>query len=434
MQRVTVDASVANLPDRTAARDDASGRSRSRSTARLAAARALLVALAILLPLLALELAFRVAGPFLPGNYDTGSYLVRDARYGHYHPAGYDGWTRRDEFVVHVRTNAERQRGPLVPFERAPNTFRILVLGDSFVEAVQVEEHQRFLARLEEQLNGGGGPIRYELIDGGCGGWGAVQQLLYLQAEGPRYAPDLVLLAFFVGNDVANNSLELELDGNVNAALKPYAERRRDGTLAMIEPNPPVPTFAEQVGFILRERSALYNVVESGVLQKLSLDDLWAQLRDLDASVELRDREAEVYATRLDDRWREAWALTDSLLGAINGEAATQGARFGLILVPSRAQVVPEAWKKLTGEELPSGDRRRARALDPLHPNGMLSGIAGRLSAPLLDLTPTFEKAAAPRNAPPLYFVRDQHWTAAGHDLAARTMADWLRASGLVPA
>ena len=33
-----------------------------------------------------------------------------------------------------------------------------------------------------------------------------------------------------------------------------------------------------------------------------------------------------------------------------------------------------------------------------------------------------------------LYFARDQHWTAAGHELAARTMADWLKGSGLVPA
>ena len=433
MQRVKSDAVVAELPSRRAPRDTAAPRARTRSTGRLIAARALLVLLAIFLPLLALEVAFRVAGPFLPGNYDTGSYLVRDARYGHYHPADYDGWIKRDEYVVQVRTNRERQRGPLVPFERASNTYRIMVLGDSFVEAVQVGERERFLARLEELLNAGGGPTRYELIDGGCGGWGAVQQLLYLQAEGPRYQPDLVLLAFFVGNDVANNSLELELDGNVNAALKPYFERGRDGKLAFLEPRPPAPSLAEHIGFFLRERSALYNVVESGVLQKLSLDDLWASLRDVDASIELRDREAEVYATRLDSRWRDAWAVTDSLLGSINAEAASQGARFGLVVVPSRAQVVPEAWKKLTGEDFPSGDRRRARALDPLHPNAMLSGIAGRLSTPLLDLTPTFEKAAAPRNAPPLYFARDQHWTVAGHDLAARAMADWLRASGLIP-
>lgn len=395
---------------------------------RLVAARLLLVLLAVLLPLVVLEVAFRVAGPFIPGNYDTGSYLTRHPRYGHYHPAGYSGWIKRDEYVVHLRTNAERQRGPSVPFERTSGTYRILVLGDSFVEAAQVAAHERFIARLQDLLNAGGGPVRYELIDGGCGGWGAVQQLLYLQEEGPRYQPDLVLLAFFTGNDVANNSYELELEGNVNAALKPYFERQSGGQLALLEPNPPAPSFGEQVGFFLRERSALYNVVESGVLQKLSLDDLWAHWRDLDARVELTIREVEVYATQLDPRWRAAWAMTDTLLGRISAEAKTQGARFGLVIVPTRAQVLPEAWRALTGSA-----EGRDRAYDPMQPNNLLSGIAGRTSTPLLDLTPSFREVARERGAAPLYFARDQHWTAAGHELAARAMADWLKSSGLIP-
>jgi hypothetical protein len=393
------------------------------------AARLLLVLLAVLLPLLALEVAFRAAGPFIPGNYDTGSYLTRDPRYGHYHPASYSGWIKRDEYVVQIRTNAERQRGPAVPFEKAPGTFRILVLGDSFVEAAQVAEHERFIARLQALLNAGGGPVKYELIDGGCGGWGAVQELLYLQEEGPRYKPDLVLLAFFTGNDVANNSYELELEGNVNAALKPYFEREAGGQLTLLEPDPPAPTLGERVGFFLRERSALYNVVESGVLQKLSLDDLWASWRDLDASVELTIREAEVFKTRLDPRWRAAWAMTDTLLGRISTEAGAQGARLGIVIVPTRAQVLPDAWRDLTGS-----NEGRDRAFDPMQPNNLLSGIAGRISTPLLDLTPRFREVGRARGAAPLYFARDQHWTEAGHELAARTMADWLKGSGLIPA
>ena len=128
-----------------------------------------LVAAGLLLPLLALEIAFRLFGPFLPGNYDTGAYLVRHPRYGHYHPPNYDGWIKRDEYVVHVQTNVEGQRGPPVPLEKPPDTVRILALGDSFVEAVQVAEHERFLARLDALLNTSDTRQRFELIDGGCG-------------------------------------------------------------------------------------------------------------------------------------------------------------------------------------------------------------------------------------------------------------------------
>ena len=68
-----------------------------------------------------------------------------------------------------------------------------------------------------------------------------------------------------------------------------------------------------------------------------------------------------------------------------------------------------------------------------MQPNNLLAGIAGRTSTPLLDLTPTFREVGRGRGAAPLYFARDQHWTAAGHELAARTMADWLKGSGLIP-
>jgi hypothetical protein len=393
----------------------------------LLATRGLLVVASLLLPLLVIEVVLRVWGPVLPGNYNTGAHLVRHPRYGHYHPPNYSGWIKRDEYVVQIRTNPAGQRGPSVPLERSPGVYRILVLGDSFVEAAQVAERGRFLARLDEILNPSDGPHRFELIDGSSGGWGTAQEYLYLQDEGPRYRPDLVLLAFFVGNDVANNSLDLELDGRREFALKPYYRRGQDGRLELLEPRPPPPTALEQAGFFLRDRSAVYNMVESGVLQKLSLDDLWASWRDLDALVDPRYRGTELYRARMDGRWREAWAITDTLIGMVKDEALAQGSRFALVVVPTRVQVSRQAWRGLAGR-----DEGRAQGLDPTQPNTLLAGVAMRTSTPLLDLLPIFRTHAAV-GGEPLYFERDQHWTAAGHALAAQAIADFLRLERLVP-
>ncbi|HVT18767.1 MAG TPA: hypothetical protein VHQ90_21610 [Thermoanaerobaculia bacterium] len=43
-------------------------------------------------------------------------------------------------------------------------------------------------------------------------GYGTAQELLTLRHEVWRYAPDLVLLAFYTGNDVRNNERRLEQD------------------------------------------------------------------------------------------------------------------------------------------------------------------------------------------------------------------------------
>ena len=86
------------------------------------------------------------------------------------------------------------------------NTFRILMLGDSFVQAVQVKEAETSHQVLEDLLNSQDSSQNFEVISAGVGGWGTGQQLLYYRSEGRFYQPDLVLLMFFMGNDVKDKT------------------------------------------------------------------------------------------------------------------------------------------------------------------------------------------------------------------------------------
>jgi hypothetical protein len=362
-----------------------------------------------------------VAGPFVPGNYDTGIRLVRHPVYGHYHPPDHQLWIQRDEFTSHIQTNAAGQRGRNIPVEKPPGTYRILVLGDSFVEAEQVDEHERFIARLEALLNQDGGQTRYEVIDGGCGGWGTAQELLYLREQGLDYQPDLILLAFFVGNDVGDNSIELQLDGKREAALKPYYVQHEDGSLELFHPSPPPPTMAGQIANVLRLHSTAYNFFESGVLRKLGREDLLAAWRTLDALERPRYQGNQVYRSRLTDDWRSGWQITEALLGMVRDEATRHGSQFGLVLVPTRAQVSDQAWRRIAG-----GDGGRRAGLDRTFPNSQLQQIAARIDAPLLDLVPAL-RVANSQDQGSLYYERDQHWTAAGHAVAAQAIVRFLR-------
>ena len=172
---------------------------------------------------------------------------------------------------------------------------------------------------------------------------------------------------------------------------------------------------------ILRLHSTAYNFLESGVLRKLGRDDLLSAWRTLDALERPRYQGSLVYRTRLTDDWGTAWEITDTLMGMVHDEAAQHGSRFGLVLVPTRGQVSDQAWRGIAGSD---GGRRAG--LDRTFPNSQLQKIAARLSAPFLDLVPAL-RAADSQGQGPLYYERDQHWTAAGHAVAAQAIATFVR-------
>src|SRR5262245_10317428 len=56
--------------------------------------------------------------------------------------------------------------------EKPPNTFRILVLGDSYTEALQVALQDSFAGRLEKKLNENSTSTRFEVLNMGQSGFG----------------------------------------------------------------------------------------------------------------------------------------------------------------------------------------------------------------------------------------------------------------------
>lgn len=77
---------------------------------------------------------------------------------------------------------------------------RLLVLGDSFVWGFDVDEDERFTARLQEQLPD------WEVLNLGVSGYGTDQELLLLQREVEHYAPQIVFLVFAEENDRKDNT------------------------------------------------------------------------------------------------------------------------------------------------------------------------------------------------------------------------------------
>ncbi|MFQ5741243.1 MAG: hypothetical protein ACE5JX_19775 [Acidobacteriota bacterium] len=85
------------------------------------------------------------------------------------------------------------------PHDRRPNTFRILILGDSFNWMGGQENN--YTALLERRFEQEFGEGRVEIISAGYPQTHTAEQLALLEKYGLQYNPDLVVVGFYAGND-----------------------------------------------------------------------------------------------------------------------------------------------------------------------------------------------------------------------------------------
>jgi hypothetical protein len=318
---------------------------------------------------------------------------------------------------------------------KPPGVVRIAVLGDSCVEALQVPHEATFPELLERRLAGCPARCpalrgrRVEALNFGVSGYGTAQELLTLRREVWRFHPDVVLLGFYPGNDVANNSRAL--DGNRE---RPYC-RLAPGAAGGRGAPPRLDfdfSFRQAPGF--RFRSSALGRFVYGIADRSRLLQLVKPARVAVERARARRRRAEpapreaglddaVYRPPVDPRWREAWQVTEALIGAMNREAAAHGAGFGVVVLTSGIQVDPDPAVR-------SAFTARLGVPDLLYPDRRLRELGVREGFPVLSLAPPLAEEASRRRIFFHGFPNTEpglgHWNAAGHRAAARLIAPWL--------
>lgn len=108
---------------------------------------------------------------------------------------------------ISVDINSHGLRGPDTLYTKPAGTFRILNLGDSVAMGWGARQVDTYGHQLEQLLNEQSGDNRhYEVINAGVPGWNVENELAYLQAEGLKYEPDLILLDLTIVNDIKGGS------------------------------------------------------------------------------------------------------------------------------------------------------------------------------------------------------------------------------------
>jgi hypothetical protein len=108
---------------------------------------------------------------------------------------------------------------------------KIMIVGDSFTDAIQVSDDQTYYANLKkifsEQMSS-----PPEIFAYGAIGYGTLQEVMIVERYIEQIAPDILILQV-CSNDFINNSFELESASyyNNNHMLRPYLGS--DGSIAM---------------------------------------------------------------------------------------------------------------------------------------------------------------------------------------------------------
>ena len=348
---------------------------------------------------------------------------------------GASGW-QTHEGRAFIEVNRDGFRGRDYSFEKPPGTLRVAVLGDSFTEAQHVAFDDTFCAVAQRDLQaqcpftvgGEGRPqrlfTRVEVMNFGCDGYGTAQELETLRHWVWRYSPDIVVLAFFNGNDVRNNSVVLEGD-----KCRPFFVHHGD-RLVLGGPFEDSQSFRMHCLMRFESRhSQVLNLIGSGrsqlshLLQNAFAKPHGPVVKQVPRGVELGLSNL-IYGPPINDVWREAWSVTDDEIELMHREVTAHGALFLAATIATGIQDDPNPEYRAKYMRLVSSDNL-------FYPDDQIRELGQKDGFAVINLSePMQEYAQAhrvylhgfPNTGPGL-----GHWNVEGHRVAGELIGERLR-------
>jgi hypothetical protein len=319
-------------------------------------------------------------------------------------------------FEGEVVTNRWGWRDRDRSLEKSPGEFRIALLGDSAVEAVQVKPDQVMNIRMEKLLREKG-YTNAEVLAFGAEGIGTTQELLMYQTRVRQFHPDLVILVW-EDNDVMNNSSTIQPRVyGIHTWYCPYYNLGPDGSL-VFQPVAKKP-FRSLVSFF-----------ESHSLLVYYTERIWMRANFGEPKWQGIPLQWGMYGDPLDPEWKRAWLLTEKVLSRFATTVANDGARFIVVVPPTFAQTDPE-WRQRFTKEV----GRIPKAFNPNTMDERLQEIATRNHIAIGFLAPYMEayRDAHKLQWPYFSFTCDPHYSAQGHEVAAEAIVQQLEEHRLPP-
>jgi lysophospholipase L1-like esterase len=352
-------------------------------------------------------------------------------------PAGIVARTKTSEYDVKIATNRGGFRDVEHPRGKRNGTRRVAVLGDSFVVGSGVAFDDVFTSRLRDLLSAHG--LDVEVLNFGVSGTGPVHSLRLWRRVAQSYQPDIVLVCLYAGND-AGDALREASEKPARPALFEAARRAR-ARIGRKSASPPAraasaDSAADWNAFGARNPATLEALLESARARGIPEESVRSRLHAIPDSLvadalafrsnPFNVAEAVLDPTSLRDNLlldteeaNRGWNQVERALRELRTETERAGAKLVLVCIPAGPQVDARYWWATN-----LGLSIDERVLTETAFQDRLAHFAAGEGIPLVDLLPAMR--AHPDEA--LYYERDGHWNARGHEVAASVIAERLAA------
>lgn len=344
-----------------------------------------------------------------------------------------------EEATVSVAYNSTGWRDTEHNIDNLRNTLRILILGDSFMEAYSVNLSDALPKQLERLANKKG--VDTEVINLGVGGYGTLQEYLVFRDIGRKYKPDVVLLGFYA-NDVRNNSMILESilnQGSMKVSSRPFVDTSDTSGLKISRVDY---EGAHRRYLLAKERKSNLDLLEKLKNQSALVNLLRRAVRNSKSTFNTSNSN-ENNSSKNDARffsiyginychehpdYTKAWNVTKLILDRLNSDISRMGSKLVVFTVPALHEVDLKHMEKAINKT-PQG----MLCLEKPPRYRRLSSILRNLNIEYIDLLPTFRDVTK-NNEVNLFRISDGHWNERGHSLAAKNLYSALVRRNLINA
>lgn len=293
-------------------------------------------------------------------------------------------------------------------------TRRILFLGNSFVQAIQVRELERFSKLVESKLNADGSVGAWESINMGLAGAGTGVEYLIYEELGRQFKPDLVVIGITVNdtkvnmNNSGGPTFFINGDGEVEADLS-FVKSFMYRYSVLTAP--------------LKSRSALFTWFTKCTRRMLQEPVLPIFLGKLAPKSSKKKKKTSVDDTLPDPvefqkTLDKEMKVFTGILREMNDKIDKEGSSLFIVFFPR-----PIGIRSPFDSEEPS-------AVDFFTRRERLLAEIDRLQIPVLDMTPDFRRHLEETGQDVSWWPKTQiygHFDVTGHEITAERIASWVK-------